>query len=296
MTENAQILVAGLASGCVLALVALGFVIVTKATGVLNLAQGGFVILGAYLTYASQEILNLPFWPAVLSATVLVAVVAAAIEATIVHRVALRGLYPPILVTFGISIVIPAVIAGIWGTDQRTLHDPWGLAKVTIGVLSIGQRDLAVVAVTLVVLALFVLFFRFSLLGLAMQAAAEDPEAAMAQGISDRLVHRLAWSIAGALGAVAGALLATTGGGGVRPGLEVLALLALPVIIFGGLASPTGAVVAGLLIGVVQQFAVVRLPDVAGDGFHEVVPYLLMLVMLLVRPQGLFGSAQARRI
>jgi branched-chain amino acid transport system permease protein len=147
-----------------------------------------------------------------------------------------------------------------------------------------------------VVFALFVVLFRFSRLGLAMQAAAEDPEAAMAQGISDRLVHGLAWAIAGALGAVAGALLATTGGGGVRPGMEVLALLALPVIIFGGLTSPTGAVVAGLVIGVAQQFAVVRLPDAVGDGFHEVVPYLLMLVMLLVRPQGLFGSAQARRI
>ncbi|WP_169989025.1 branched-chain amino acid ABC transporter permease [Microbispora sp. H10836] len=296
MTENAQILASGVAAGCVLALVALGFVIVSKATGVLNIAQGGFVALGAYLTYSGQEILNLPFWPAVLLATVLVAVVAAVLEATIVHRVALQGLYPPILVTFGISIVVPAVIAGVWGTAQLTLHDPWGLAKVSIGSLSIGQRDLAVVVVTLVVLALFVLFFRFSRLGLAMQAAAEDPEAAMAQGISDRLVHRLAWAISGALGAIAGSLLATTGGGGVRPGMEVLALLALPVIIFGGLTSPTGAVVAGLVIGVVQQFAVVRLPDAVGDGFHEVVPYLLMLAMLLVRPQGLFGSAQARRI
>ncbi|MBX6387951.1 MAG: branched-chain amino acid ABC transporter permease [Frankia sp.] len=296
MTENLQILVGGIASGCLLALIALGFVVVTKSTGVLNLAQGGFVVLGCYLTYEGRQSWGLPFWLAVVVAAILTALIAAIIEATVVHPVALRGLYPPILVTFGISIVIPAVAAGIWTTYQLTLDDPWGLDKVGVAGLTIAQRDIAVIVVTLVVLALFLAFFRFSRLGLAMQAAASDPEAALAQGISDRVIHMTAWAMAGALGAVAGALLATTGGGGVRPGLETQALIALPVIILGGLTSPAGAVVGGLLVGVAQQFAVVRVPDVLGSGFHEVAPYLLMLLVLLVRPQGLFGSAEVRRI
>lgn len=296
MIENAQILVAGVASGCVLALIALGFVIVTRATGVLNLAQGGFVVLGAYLTYAGVRSWGLSFWVAVPVAVVLVAAVAVVLEAALVHPVSLHGLFPPILVTFGIAIVIPAVVAGVWGTAQLTLQDPWGLRRFSLGGVRIGERDLAVVLMTAVVLVLFLLFFRYSRLGVAMQAAAADAEAAMAQGISDRVVHGLAWAIAGGLGAIAGALLATSAGGGVRPGIEVLAYIALPVIILGGITSPAGAVVAGLLLGVAQQFAVARLPDSLGDGFHEVVPYLLMLLVLLVRPRGLFGSAEVRRI
>lgn len=296
MTANLQIFSAGIASGCVLALVALGFVIVAKATGILNLAQGGFVVLGAYLAYTARHTLGLPFWLAALVAVVTVCVIAVVLEATLVHHVAYRGLYPPILVTFGISIIIPAVVAGIWGTSQLTLDDPWGLSRVEAFGIRISQRDLAVMAITAIVLAAFLGFFKYSRIGVAMQAAADDPEAALAQGISDRFVHRLAWAIAGALGAVAGILLATTAGGGLRPGLELLALLALPVIILGGLTSPAGAVVAGLTLGVAQQFAVVYLPESLGDGFFEVAPYLLMLLVLLIRPQGLFGTAQVRRI
>lgn len=296
MTENLQILTAGVAAGCVLALVALGFVIVAKATGVLNLAQGGFVVLGAYLAYTGTHSLGLPFWVAVLCAVLLVSVLAVIIEATLVHHVAMRGLYPPILVTFGIAMVIPAAVAGFWGTSQLTLDDPWGLARIEIAGIRVSERDAAVLLVTAVVLAAFVGFFRFSRLGVAMQAAAADPEAALAQGISDRFVHRLAWAVAGGLGAVAGSLLATTAGGGLRPGLEVVALLALPVIILGGITSPAGAVTAGLVVGIVQQFAVAYLQDTFGDGFVEVSPYLLMLVVLMIRPQGLFGSAQVRRI
>lgn len=297
MVDNLQILVAGIAYGCILALVALGFVIVTKATGVLNLAQGGFVALGGYLTYAGMHSWGLPYWLAALVAMACVALVATVLEVVTVHRVAMRGgVYPPMLVTFGISFVVPAVISGIWGTSPLALHDPWGLKRVSLGSLHLNQRDLAVIVLTAVVLVLFLVFFRFTRLGVAMQAAADDPEAAMAQGISDRLIHRLSWAIAGALGAVGGALLATTAGGGVRPGMETLALLALPVIILGGLTSPAGAVVAGLIVGVAQQFAVAKVGDHLGEGFYEVAPYLLMLVVLLVRPQGIFGSAEVRRI
>jgi branched-chain amino acid transport system permease protein len=294
VTENLQILISGVALGCLFALLALGFVVVTKATGVLNLAQGCFVVLGAYLSYAAHQQWGLPFPLAVACSVAAVAAIAAAIEALIVHRVAGRQPYAPILVTFGILIVVPPVVAGIWGDAQLNLGDPWGLKHLQLGAVSITQRDVAVTVITGTALALFAGFFRFTRLGLAMRATASDPEAAVAQGISDRLVHRVAWAMAGALGALAGTMLATAAGSGVGPGLEHVAMLALPVIILGGLESPLGAVVAGLLLGVVQQFAVVRAE--IGIGFYDVLPYLLMIGIMLVRPQGLFGTKRIRRI
>lgn len=294
MVENLQILISGLTLGCLFALLALGFVLVTKATGILNLAQGGFVVLGAYLSYTAHVQWGLPFPVAVAFSVLAVAGIAAAIEALIVHRIASRQVYVSLLVTFGILIVIPPVAAGVWGDSQLNMHDPWGLKHLEFGELSITQRDLAVVVITAVALALFGGFFRYSRMGLAMQATASDPEAAVAQGVSDRLVHRLAWAMAGALGGLAGTMLATAAGVGVTPGLENFATLALPVIILGGLESPLGAVLAGLILGVVQQFAVVKAE--LGTGFYDVLPYLLMIAIMLLRPRGLFGTRKVRRI
>jgi branched-chain amino acid transport system permease protein len=296
VTANLQILVSGISLGCILALLALGFVVVAKSTGVFNLAQGGFVVLGAYLSYTAHQTWGLPFAAALLVSIAVVAALAVVLEATIVHRVATTNLFTPILVTFGLLIIIPPVAAGIWGTDQLSMDDPWGLQVLSVGGVTITHRDLAVIISTLLILAAFGAFFRFSRLGLAMQATALDPEAALAQGVSDRRVHRLSWAIAGGLGAFAGTMLATTAGAGLQPGLEIFALLALPVIILGGVESPLGAVVGGLFVGIVQQFAVVRVPDFLGSGFNEVVPYLLMLAIMLVRPEGLFGTKKVRRI
>ena len=120
--------------------------------------------------------------------------------------------------TFGILIVVPPVVAGILGSDQLSDGDPWGLSVLPVGELTITHRDLAVVVSTLRVLAAFAAFFRFTRMGLAMQATARDPEAAVAQGVSDRTVHRLSWAMAGVLGALAGTMLATTAGSGLGPG------------------------------------------------------------------------------
>ncbi|MEV5409647.1 branched-chain amino acid ABC transporter permease [Thermopolyspora sp. NPDC052614] len=294
--ENLQILAGGISQGCVFALLALGFVIVSKSTGVFNLAQGAFVVMGAYLTYSLHRQAGLPFWVAAVLAIVALAVSAAVLEAVAVHKVATKNLYTPILVTFGLLIMIPPLVSPFWGTGQLTIGDPWGLKVVSLGEVVISQRDLAVIAVTFIVVGLFGLFFRFSRLGLAMQATAIDPEAALAQGVSDRLVHRLSWAIAGGLGAFGGIMLATAGGVGLGPGLENYALLALPVIILGGIESPLGAVIGGLIVGVVQQFAVVYAGENFGQGFDEVVPYLLMIAIMLVRPEGLFGTRKVRRI
>lgn len=296
MTVNLQILVSGISLGCLYALLSLGFVVVARATGVLNLTQGGFVAMGAYLTYLFSQSFGLPYYLGLLLSVLVTAALAAVLEAAIVHRIANTNLYTPILVTFGLLILIPPILSGIWGTEPLTPGDPWGLKAVHLGGVSITHKDLAIVILTAVILGLFLAFIRYSRLGLAMQATAIDAEAALAQGVSDRMVGRVSWAIAGGLGAVAGTMLATSAGGGVRPGLELYALLALPVIILGGIESPLGAVVGGLVMGVVQQFAVVKVPDSFGRGFSEVVPYLVMILILLLKPEGLFGTRKVRRV
>lgn len=296
MSGNLQILVSGISLGCLYALLALGFVVVARATGVLNLTQGGFTVLGAYLTYLFAQSMGLPWFLGLLLSILVTGALAALLEALVVHRIANTNLFTPILVTFGLVIMIPPIISGIWGTEPLSSGDPWGLGAFRIGGVSITHKDLAVVLITAVILVAFLAFIRYSRLGLAMQATAIDAEAALAQGVSDRLVHRLSWAIAGGLGALAGTMLATSAGGGVRPGIEHYALLALPVIILGGIESPLGAVVGGLIMGIVQQFAVVKVPESFGKGFDEVVPYLVMIVILLIKPEGLFGQKMVRRV
>ncbi|WP_448808536.1 branched-chain amino acid ABC transporter permease [Agromyces bauzanensis] len=295
MTDLLQTLVSGVALGAIYAVLSLGFVIVVRASGVLNLAQGTFIVLGAYLAYTFHQVVGIPFWLAVPLAMLAVAVFAVLLEAFVIHRIS-GELFTAILVTFGVLIVVPPIVTGIWGADQISLGDPWGLSVVRFWGVGITQRDIWMIAVTILLLGAFFVFFRFTRIGLALRATAMDSEAALAQGISTRFVFGLSWGLAGALGAFSGVMLATTVGGGVRPGLEGFALLALPVIILGGLDSPLGAVIGGVIIGVVQQFSVIWIPVSFGSGFSDVVPYIVMLVILLVRPTGLFGSREVRRV
>lgn len=293
MTDILQTFVSGIALGCLYAVLALGFVVVARASGILNLAQGSFVVLGAYLAFALINQLHLPFWAGVIIAMLLVAGFAVLLEALVIHRV--TDHFSALLVTFGVTIAVGPIISAIWPGDSLNINDPWGLDVIRVGGIGITARDATLVPITAVLLLAFFLFFRFTRVGLSLRATAIDSEAALAQGISTRFVYGVSWGIAGALGAFGGVILSTTVGGGVRPGLEVYAFLALPVIILGGLESPLGAVVGGLIIGVAQQLSVVLVPTSWGSGFAEVVPYLVMLVILLIRPAGLFGRKEIRR-
>ncbi|MFF1252814.1 branched-chain amino acid ABC transporter permease [Pseudarthrobacter sp. NPDC058329] len=293
MNDILQTLTSGTALGCLYAVIALGFVVIIRASGVLNLAQGVFVLLGAYVTY-SFTTAGVPFFLALILSMIVCAALSILIEAFVVHRIS-TDLFTSLLVTFGLAIIAPPIITAIWGPFQLNLHDPWGLDVLRLGPVAITQRDLYLIIATGILVLAFFLFFRYSKFGLLLRATAMDSEAALAQGVSTRFVFGLSWALAGALGAFAGTMLATTVGGGVRPGLEHYALLALPVIILGGLDSPLGAVIGGLIIGIVQQFSVTMIGDRLGSGFADVVPYLVLVIIMLVRPTGLFGSKRVRR-
>jgi branched-chain amino acid transport system permease protein len=284
--EFLQLSFNGLALGTQYALVALGFVIIYKATGVINFAQGGFVLLGGYLTYNFHVTWDLPFPVAVL------------FERLVLRRMIGQPPFAIIMITIGVLIVITQLVSRIWGFTDLNLGDPWGNTTLKSGDLVFSHVRLWTIGITSAVLAAFFAFFRFSSLGVAMRATALDQEAALAQGISARRVFAVSWGIAGAVAALAGV---TLGSGSTALSLQIgfIALAAFPAMILGGLDSPGGAVVGGLIIGLTQVLTAGYQPDYfewAGENFHVVMPYLVMIVVLLVRPYGLFGTPEVKRV
>ena len=296
MNDFVQVCVIGIAEGAKFALVALGFVVIYRATGVINFAQGGFVLLGAYLTYNVAETWGLPFYVGVV-----VAMAGGALVGALVERVALRPMIgqPPftsIMITIGVLYVLEQVVTSIWGFDAHNLGDPWKNHTVHAGDITIAVRNLWTVGLAGAALMAFFLLFRYTRTGIAMRATALDPEAALAQGISPGRVYTLAWAISGAVAALAGVTLAA-GTGQLAPGIDLIALAAFPAIILGGLDSPLGAVIGGVLIGLSKNLTARYFDDITwlGRNFHTVMPYVVMIVILLIRPYGLFGTREVRR-
>ncbi|WP_436793509.1 branched-chain amino acid ABC transporter permease [Actinospongicola halichondriae] len=289
----------GVATGMIYALIALGFVIIYKATHVLNFAQGGLVALGAYFTYNASVTWGLPFPIACVLGVLMTAAVGVVVERLVLRRMVGQPVFAVIMVTIGLLFMMNAFIEAVWGAERLNQEDPWGLKTVRIGDVALEHRELWAMGTALVILAAFFAFFRFSPLGVAMRATAVDQEAATAQGISPRMIFALSWGIAGGVGAVAGIFL-STGSRAAEPAIGLIALVAFPAIILGGLDSPIGAVVGGIIIGITQNltggYINTNFEEFVGTTFDRVMPYVVMIVILLVRPYGLFGTKEVQRI
>jgi branched-chain amino acid transport system permease protein len=289
---------AGLALGSTYALVALGFVVIYKATGVINFAQGGLLALGAYLGYTFSNNLAIAFGVAILLACVAAAVVGASVERMVLRRMVGQPPFAVIMITIGLLYVLEPIITAIWGFDNRPVDNPWNIQTVQVGQLVLGVRDLWTIGITAAVVVGFFVFFRYTRMGLAMRATAFDPEAALAQGISAKKVYATSWAIAAALAALAGITLAA-GPGGLQPSISSIAFAAFPAMILGGLDSPAGAVVGGVIIGLAEALTrgyQDQLFSWAGANVSLIVPYLLMIAILLLRPYGLLGTKEVRRV
>ena len=298
MNDFLQFLVAGVAVGTLYALVALGFVLIYKATGIINFAQGALALIGAYLTYNASVTWGLPFFVSVLFAVVACGVIGLLVERLLLSRMVGQPVFAVIMITIGLSIVIEQVVIMIWGGSRLPLDDPWQLSTFQLGSVTIAKSDAARIVVAAVFLAGFFLFFRFSVLGVAMRATASDQEAALAQGISVRRIIGVTWAVSAGIATVAGVLLAS-GGRGVDPTLGIIALTAFPAIILGGLDSPGGAVVGGIIMGIVEVMTAGysdKLPEFLGTNFQRVTPYVVLVLILLIRPYGLFGTKEVQRV
>lgn len=295
MTELIQSLVRGLGNGSVYALLAFGFVIIYKSMGVISFAQPSFMLAGAVLV--TYLVSGLNFYLAVLVAMILVAALAVGVERAVIRPMIGKPVFVISIITLGVDVVVRVVVNVYIGLDVRQVGAPWGLSLTPLFGTEVQVRYLVMFGTTMVLVAVLFAFFRFSRMGLAMRAAAFDQEVALAQGVSVGSVFMLSWAIAGALAAVAGVFVST--GAGVDQLLWIIALKALPVIILGGLDSLGGAVIAGLLIGTVESLVGTYGVHVApwmGGEFSLVTPYLVMMIVLLVRPFGLFGTREVVRI
>ena len=295
MSTLLEAVIRGLGTGSVYALLALGFVIIYKATSVISFAQPALMLSGAvvtsYLVPAMGVVLftGFSFFFSVALAAIITAALGLLIERLAIRPMVGKAVFVVAIITLGIDIAVRVVVNGFIGLGARPIGFPWGLDRVSIFGLDVQIRHLVMMAtVALVVTALY-LFLQRSKYGLAMRAAALDQEAAMTMGVSVGGVFALSWAIAGALAAIAG----------VDRQLWIVALVALPAIILGGLDSLEGAVVGGLLIGVAEALVGTYQSQYApwlGDNVALVAPYALMLAVLLVRPYGIFGTAEVRRV
>jgi branched-chain amino acid transport system permease protein len=295
MKDLVESVLRGLGTGSVYALLALGFVIIYKATRVISFAQPAFMLAGAVLvTYLVGP---LGFYLAVPLAALATGGLALGVERLAVRPMVGRPVFAIAIITLGIDIAVRVVVNGFIGLNVRHVGDPWGLStwKLPFGIL-VERRHVAIALATAVLVAALFAFFRYTRMGLAMRAASYDQEAALAQGVSVGAVFAVSWFLAGALASVAGTFVAV--GGSVNEQLWLVALTALPVIILGGLDSLPGAVIGGLIIGTVQEVAATYQTDAPwlGANFSVVTPYAVMLLVLLVRPYGLFGTREVERV
>jgi len=300
MTTFIQLTASGLALGFLYALVGLSFVVIIKATGHFNLLPGTFVLVGAYATYQLHVVVGLDFFLAILVTIVLVAIIGVLVQRFIFDRIeklagqAAAGL-AVLLVTLGLLSVSRSIVVTAWGADTLNNDDPWRIQVVRIGEVSLTQRDLWVIGLSIVVLIIFFLVMQRTKVGIAMRASATDMEAALVQGINPRLIGPAAWLMSAGAAVLAGVMLSTEAGGGVVPTLDMVAFAALPALIIGGIRSLPGCVAGGLLLGLSQMYALGYAPAFLGQGFATTVPWIVLLLILMVRPGGLVTTREFRR-
>ncbi len=297
MDKFLQLLVSGVALGSIYALVALGFVVVYKATGAFNFAQGGFVTLGTFLVYQYSVDWELNFWLALLLATCSMAAVGAFLERVVMRRTVGKPAFAVVLVTLGLLLVIEQVVRSVWTAPGLILPAPWESGRSVVGGVVLRHVDFWTIGSAGVLLVAFFLFFGLTRTGLGMRVAALDQEAAAAQGVSVGRSFSVSWAIAAAVAPVAGVMLTSRGGSALSVNIGFIALAAFPAMILGGLDSTSGAVLGGILVGLAEIMTQGYLDDVSwlGSNFEVVMPYLLMVLVLLWRPHGLLGTPQVER-
>jgi branched-chain amino acid transport system permease protein len=297
MTRFVQALVTGLGTGSIYALLAIGFVVIFKATRVISFAQPSLMLAGGTMVSILAVSFGLNFFLAVALAVVAIGLLALVIERLALRPMVGKPVFIAAIITLGIDGIVRVITNRFIGLSVRPVGDPWGLRTMDFGGVVVQQRFVYMTLITVVIVAALLVFFKRSRVGLAMRATAFDQEVALAQGVSVGAIFALSWLIAGALAAVAGAFVGT--GSGIDQQTWIIALKALPAIILGGLESIGGAVIGGVAVGVFEALVAIYQPQFApwlGDDFSVVSPYLLMLVVLLVRPYGLFGTPEVERV
>jgi branched-chain amino acid transport system permease protein len=287
-------LTTGIMVGGIYALVALGWVLIYKCSGVLNLAMGEMTLIGAYVSLSFYS-MGVPFLLSLLFSLIIGFVLGVLTERIFLDRLIGEPVLTVIMVTVGLSFFFKGTVEFLWGTDTRVFAPPvFSIEPVRLGPLIIGEVYLWSFVAAIILLIVFVCFFKYTRWGLAMQATADDEMAALSVGVSARYVYAAAWAIAFMAAGVGGTLLGNINGLNISVGY--LGLLVLPVVVLGGLNSVPGAILGGLIIGVLQNFCGAYLDRYFPGGVKEVAPFAFMAVFLLFKPYGIWGWERIERV
>lgn len=289
-----QMLINGIVVGSIYGLVALGFVLIYRASGALNLANGEFVIFGPYVCLMLMTALQVPFFIALLVTLVFSAILGLVVERLVVRPLQNAPVISVIMATIGLSSLLAGAVHMIWGHSTKTFPPVFPQTPVVIGGIIITPVYLWSFVVVLTLLVIFSLFFKYSKIGLAMRAVADDQQAASSMGMSVKFVYAATWTIAAIVAAIGGVLLGNING--VSPTMSAIGLTVLPVVILGGLDSVLGAIIGGFIIGILQNMAGGYLDPLVGGGLKDVVPFIIVLLILMLKPHGLFGSRGIERV
>jgi branched-chain amino acid transport system permease protein len=290
-----QLVVTGFALGMIYALIAIGFVIILKCSEAFNIAQGHFVMIGGYLGYSFLVFFHLPIW-----ISLLLAIVTAVIMGLLIERLTLRPLVgQPVLAVVMMTIALASVLEGlatlIWGGEYKTYHGVLPTIALKLGNISVPSESLIGLIVSIIAVVILLLLFRYTKIGLAMRATAEDLQVVQSVGIKATTVYAVSWVIACVVGVIGGILLG--GVSGVMIPLSEVGLKAFAVVLLGGVNSIGGAIFAGIILGVLENVAAGYLdPLLPKGGLAQVFPFIIMIIVLTLRPYGLFGLARIERI
>jgi len=288
-----QLIVSGIAAGGVYALIALGFVLIYKATSVINFATGEFMMLGAYICLTLLTYLKIPFAVVFIFTLVFAFLLGVVIERLILRPLIGEPIISVIMVTIGLSGIMKGLAHIIWTADYRSFPEilptePWHLGFAIVPSALMWGFIFAIIGVII-----FTIIFKYTRTGIAMRATASDQQAAQSMGTSVKMIFALSWSLAACAAAIGGIVIGNISG--IHPQLGLVGLKVLPVIILGGLDSIGGAILGGFIIGVLENLAGGYLDPIL-PGFKEVAPFIVLVVILMIRPYGLFGKEIIERV
>jgi branched-chain amino acid transport system permease protein len=289
-----QLLITGVVLGSIYALVALGFVLIYKSTGVINFAQGEFLMLGAYICLQMVVGYHMNFWASFVLTLIVCGIIGLLIERLFLRPMIGEPIISIIMLTIGLSSVLRAVMQLFWGTQTKVFPQIFSEKPLHITEhIGISEVYIYSIIFAAIFLTIFTLFFKFNRSGIAMRATADDQQAAMSMGISIKKIFALAWCIAAIVSAVGGILIGNING--INVSLSFYGLKVFPVVILGGLDSIGGAIVGGLIIGVLENLCGGYLDPIM-PGIKEVAPFIVLVVILMIKPYGLFGTEEIEKV
>ena len=299
MEKIIEILFNGLSMGAIYALIALGFVLIFKSTGILNFAQGELCMIGAFICYQFATLLNVPYLLSFLIAVALGAILGSLIDILFFRRLVGEPIYTTIMVTVGLGSILTCLSGLIWGHDVYSLHSPFMNKTVVLGKIVFSQAALYTIGVSILLFGLFILFFNRSLLGVALKSMAEDSDTAGLMGINVKKMHMIAWTIGTTVATVAGIFLAEQSF--VQTSMSHTGIKAMSAAILGGMDSLMGAIIGGFIVGIVESLAASYLSGLEVGGFHfgdikDVTAFAIMVLVLMIRPHGIFGKEEVERV